>query len=299
MASKADTYHNFAYLKKRTRSSWLTTLFSMAMVLFFLGLFLAFLFLVGANVKDASDIEMRVFVHDEMGEIQRGEFVNWLDRQVFVLDKRFVSKDEAAQILLEREQEDVIELMQGINPLLGAYYLTLDPGYIQVDSLNRIRDKIQAFLIVDSVEYPGEQLVLVRKNIRIITGIFLVLASLLLSVVFFLILSTIRLSIYSRRLMIRSMQLIGATRRFIRRPFLIRGLTQGVIGGLIASVLLVFSLVAIREYLADEGIILVDLTQQQLIGLLAGIVLFGILLGFSGSFFAVNKYLDRNLDELM
>lgn len=269
------------------------------MVLFFIGLFFSVLLLVGSLVKDASRIEMRVFLHDEIGELQQQEFQEWLDQQAFIRSKEYVSKEDALTVMKTREQEDVMELMQGFNPLLAAYHLQLDPGYIQSDSLIEVRQQLEDFLIVDSVEYPGERLARVSQNIRTLTGIFLGLAIILLVIVFFLILSTIRLSIYARRLMIRSMQLIGATRSFIRRPFLIGGITQGLLSGLIASILLVFSLIGIRNYVARMGIEIQDLANEQLIGLLVGIVLFGVLLGLTGSFFAVNKYLDRNLDELM
>ncbi|MEM7374787.1 MAG: permease-like cell division protein FtsX [Bacteroidota bacterium] len=294
-----DSYQTFTYLRRRTRKSWLTTLFSISMVLFFIGLFFSVLLLVGSLVKDVSQIEMRVFLHDEVGEIQQQEFLSWLDLQEFVRSKEFVSKEQALVIMQEREQENVLELMEGFNPLLAAYHLQLDPAFIQSDSLTNIREKLEAFLIVDAVEYPGERLAKVSQNIQTLTVIFLTLAVVLLVIVFFLILSTIRLSIYAKRLMIRSMQLIGATRNFIRRPFLIGGLTQGLLSGLIASVLLIFSLIGIRNYFSKMGIELNALSNEQLIGLLVGIVLFGILLGLSGSFFAVNKYLDRNLDELM
>ncbi|MEM7660492.1 MAG: permease-like cell division protein FtsX [Bacteroidota bacterium] len=242
---------------------------------------------------------MRVFLHDGVGETQREDLVQQLGQELAILDFRFVSKDEAAKILLERSGEDVKELMQGINPLLASYNLQLRPRYLNPDSLQRVVDSIEGHLAVASVEYPGQSLNLIRRNLRVLSVVFGGMAVILILIAFFLISSTIRLTIYARRMVIRSMQLIGATRGFIRRPFLIQGLLQGAVAGLLASLMLIGTLRMVEWYLQSEALFSPSFSQVQLIGILGGIVLFGIILGFSGSYFAVNKFLNRNLDELM
>lgn len=272
---------------------------SIALVLYFLGLFFALLLFGSSFLRDAANIEMRVFLHDGIGEIQRQDLADGLKLAPYVQQIRFVSKDEAARILLERSGEDVKELMQGINPLLASYNLQLPPRYLQADSLQKIRGLIEGHLAVASVEYPGQSLNLIRKNLRVLSIIFGGMAIILIVIAFFLISGTIRLTIYARRMVIRSMQLIGATRSFIRRPFLWQGALQGAVAGILAGGLLLGTLRLVQWYLQSEALFSPRFAEGQLIGILGGIVLFGIILGFSGSYFAVNKFLNRNLDELM
>jgi cell division transport system permease protein len=299
MSAKQDTYRNFTYLRRRSRNAWLTSLFSITLVLYFLGLFFALLMFGSSFLRNAATIEMRVFLHDGIGEVQQQKFEDWLTTTAFVKAMRYVSKDEAAQILLERSGEDVKELMQGINPLLASYHLQLRPQFLQPDSLQSVKTEIEGHLIVASVEYPGESLALVRKNLTALSVIFGMMAIILLLIAFFLITSTIRLTIFARRLVIRSMQLIGATRNFIRRPFVWQGFLQGSLAGIMAGGLILLSLRSIQWYLREQGLFEASFSTPELIGLLGGIVLFGLILGLSGSYFAVNKFLNRNLDELM
>ncbi|MDX2249298.1 MAG: permease-like cell division protein FtsX [Bacteroidia bacterium] len=288
------------YLKSKSRSTYITSLLSISLVLFFLGLFIALVLFGGAFAQNAREaIVMKVFLHDGI----RNEVLKDLEKRLgtmpFVREIRYVSKEEAGKTMLEKTGEDVTALMDGVNPLLASFNVKLYPSYIQADSLIDIQEKLSQEKIVAEVAYPADMIINLNRNIQIISLVFLTVGLILIGIGFYLIFGTIRLAIYAERLTIRSMQLIGATQSFIRRPFLINGMTQGGLAGIIASALLIVSVVFLRRWLESLQLGGSFSLGGTLIGLLAGIVLFGLALGLSGSFFAVNKYLNRNLDELL
>lgn len=242
---------------------------------------------------------MKVFLHDGIKNEALKDLESRLAVMPFVRELRYVSKDEAGEIMLEKTGEDVKSMMDGVNPLLASFNVNLYPSYIEAVKLAEIQATLSKERIVAEVAYPADMIINLNRNIQIITLAFLTVGLILVGIGFYLIFGTIRLAIYAERLTIRSMQLIGATQGFIRRPFLINGLTQGGLGGLIASGLLIIAVVFLRRWLESMNLGGSFSLGSTLIGLLVGIVLFGLALGLSGSFFAVNKYLNRNLDELM
>ncbi|MEZ4772833.1 MAG: permease-like cell division protein FtsX [Bacteroidia bacterium] len=288
------------YLKSKSRSTYVTSLLSISLVLFFLGLFLALILFGGAFARNAREaIVMKVFLHDGIKTEALKDLESRLAAMPFVRELRYISKEEAGEIMLEKTGEDVKSMMDGVNPLLASFNVNLYPSYIAADKLAEIQTTLSQERIVAEVAYPADMIINLNRNIQIISLAFLTVGLILVGIGFYLIFGTIRLAIYAERLTIRSMQLIGATQGFIRRPFLINGLTQGGLGGLIASGLLIISVVFLRRWLESMNLGGSFSLGGTLIGLLAGIVLFGLALGLSGSFFAVNKYLNRNLDELM
>ena len=149
------------------------------------------------------------------------------------------------------------------------------------------------------ISIPAWMLDVVNQNANTLAIAALLIGGIAVLIAFYLIFGTIRLAIYAKRLTIRSMQLIGATKSFIRRPFLRRGLGQGFLAGLLAAAMLLGML-----YMLDLQIDLLNLTDQEffnsfMVGVLGSIVLLGCFLGFWGSYIAVNRYLDQDLDELM
>ncbi|MEZ4826881.1 MAG: permease-like cell division protein FtsX [Bacteroidia bacterium] len=294
------TFYQTSYFKRRSRNTYLTSLLSISLVLFFLGLFIALILFGGAFARNAREaIVMKVFLYDGIKTEALKDLESRLTVMPFVRELHYVSKEEAGQVMLEKTGEDVRALMDGVNPLLASFNITLYPSYIQADRLAEIQETLSKERIVSEVAYPAEMIINLNRNIQIISIALMAVGVVLVGIGFYLIFGTIRLSIYAERLTIRSMQLIGATRGFIIRPFLVSGLTQGGLAGLIASGLLIVSVVFLRRWLESMELGGSFALGGMLIGLLAGIVLFGLALGFSGSYFAVNKYLNRNLDELM
>lgn len=293
-------YDNYSYLKKRSRTTFFTSLLSIGLVLFFLGIFATIALFSQTLAETAkSSIVMKVFLYDGIGTDQLHELMEKLSAAPYVQDYHYVSKNEAWQKYLERTGEELVEVLDGINPLLASVDVQLNGIYIHSDSLANIRGALEKEILISEVYYPEELLAALSRNLRPLSISAGVVGLIVVFIAFFLIFGTIRLSIYAKRLIIRSMQLIGATKAFIRRPFLIRGMAQGLLAGLLACILL-WGLI----FLLSSRLTVFDLENKLLftsafIGILGGIVLFGSVLGLMGSLFAVNRYLGKDMDELM
>ena len=300
---KGKRSYQQSYLRRRSRGSFFTSLVSISLVLFFMGLFMSITLFGNAFAKKAQEsTTLAVELLDGISDERLQKLENYLHEQPYVLGLIYISKEEALNIFIENtaeEDEGGLDLLGGVSPLPASFKIRLEPKYLQADSLAKIEQQLKQELIVSNVEYPLENIQKLNKNIRTFSVLFLGIGLLLTAIAFYLIFGTIKLAIYAQRLAIRSMQLIGASRSFIRKPFLIRGLSQGGIAGLIAGLLLVPTVLIISQQLYTIDLNLGSLLSPKFIGLLTGIVLFGLTLGFSGSYFAVNKYLNKNLDELM
>ncbi|GAB4402683.1 MAG: permease-like cell division protein FtsX [Bacteroidia bacterium] len=291
---------SYRYLKRRARSTFATALVSIGLVLYFVGIFAGLLLMGRGMVQQVEEtLEMRLFLHEGMPEAVQRDLAARLQRYPFVSGLRYVSKEEAARIMYERSGDDVRDLLAGNNPYPAAYYLRLHPAYFNADSLAAIQARLEQELPVTEVLHEGAAITAVNNNLRMLTLVAIGMAVLLSVAALMLVSGTIRLAIYSQRLAIRSMELIGATRRFIRRPFLVRGVVQGSLGGLLATLLLGATWLGIQYTMRQAGIDPGAAHYPRLIGLLGGIVLFGLALGYVGSFLAVSRFLNRNLDELL
>jgi cell division transport system permease protein len=288
------------FWQKRSRSNMVTATLSMALVLFFLGVFMGVI-LFGREVAQRlrTQLEMKVFLHDGVGQLQQNDFELLLRNHPAIESLTYVSKEEAARLMFERTGEDVSATLEGVNPLPASFNLRLREAYLPSDSLRRLREQLSEQHIVADVVYQGERIQRLENNLQIISWLAAAVGLVLVVVAFYLILGTIRLCIYARRLTIRSMELVGATRGFILRPFLQRGSLQGTLAGLLAAGLLAVGYGLTQAWLTQVGFPPATLSLQAGVGLLGGIVLLGLLLGLAGSYFAVNRYLNRPLDELI
>lgn len=289
-----------SYLRRRSRANYISATLSMALVLVFLGTFATLALFTKAFTRTAKEsIEMRISLYDGVGTAQLQQFMERLLAKPYVLDARYISKEEAARLYLERTGEDLLETLEGINPLPPEVRVRLQSAYLEADSVARIETQLKEEIIVSDIAIPTWLLDVVNRNANSLALAALLIGAVAVFIAFYLIFGTIRLAIYAKRLTIRSMQLIGATKGFIRKPFLRRGIGQGLLAGLLAAALLLGML-----YVLDMQIDLLNLTDQEFfesfwIGVLGSLVLFGCLLGFLGSYIAVNRYLDQDLDELM
>lgn len=297
--TKARAYPD-SYLRKRSRSAYITTLLSIALVLFFLGLFVGLGLYGAAFARYArSSLAMQVFLFDGIGEEQRSDLAAKLEAMPAVRSVKYITKEEAGRDLVERTGVDVDEVLGGVNPIPPSFQVQFHPAYAYSDSLPRIREAIEEEVIVAEVSYPLETLQDLNENLKAWRVIIIVVGLLLVSIALYLIFGTIRLAIYAQRLTIRSMQLIGATRQFIRKPFVWRGVWQGSVAGVVACLLLILTYSFIQRLITGWGLDQGFQMTVEWIGLLGGIILFGLLLGLMGSYFAVNRYLNKDLDELM
>lgn len=281
--------------KRRLRSSYVTSMISISLVLFLLGL----LGLLVLNAKRLSDyvkenIGFSVILKENVKEVDVILLQKSLDASEFVKSTNYITKDEAARELQEELGEDFIEFL-GFNPLLASIEVHLNASYANQDSINVIEKNLQQYEQIKEVFYQKSLVSLVNENIRKISLIILVFSSLLLLVAITLINSTIRLAVYSKRFIINTMQLVGATRGFIRRPFLYRSAGNGILAALLAMGFLAGVLYAAQKEFRD----IISFQDIEIIAILfLGVLLFGIIINWISTFFAVSKYLRMKVDKL-
>ncbi|WP_128545197.1 cell division protein FtsX [Larkinella soli] len=244
--------------------------------------------------------EVRVFLDKDLDAGQQKKLYDEIIKKPFVLytgttpQISFVSKDVAAKEFIAETKEDFSKFLNE-NPLRDSYRIKLREDYFEEVKLEEVKTDLESVNGVFEVVYQENLVDNINKNITKIYIIMSVFAVIMLIIIVVLMNNTIRLALYSQRLLIRSMQLVGATNGFIQMPFLRRGMTQGLISGLIAAVLLFVLLqLAIRNI---EG--LATLQEPEKTGILLGaIVILGIIIGLISTFQAVHRYLSLSLDEL-
>lgn len=285
---------NTAY-RRRLRSSYFTSVISTSLVLFLIGI--AGLLIINGqqiNKKVRENIGFNVILKEGVKEADIYQLQKILDAKSYVLSTDYITKEEAA---LETEQalgEDFVSFL-GYNPLPPSIRVRLHAAYTRPDSVMQIEQEIMNYEPVLEVYYKKSLLYAINENIRQISIILVGFSALLAIIAITLINNTIRLSIYSRRFLINTMQLVGATRSFIRKPFLKRSLLNGFLAAIIAMVLLGGIIYLLEEELES----IISLSDMDLLILLSGVVLLtGIIISLISTFFAVNKYLNINTDKL-
>ena len=280
---------------RRIRSSYVTSIISISLVLLLLGM-VGLLLINGRNIRRQvmESIGFNVILKENVKEADIYQLQKILDAREYILSTEYVTKEEAA---LETEQmlgEDFIRFL-GYNPLPPSIRVRLHQPWANPDSVMMIEQDLMQYDSVEEVYYKKSLLYAVNENIRQISLVILGFSILLTLISVTLINNTIRLSIYSKRFIINTMQLVGATRGFIRRPFLFRGAASGVTGSLIALALL-FTLVYLLQE-EFEGVI--SLKDYDMLAILAlGVIVLGVIINTISTFFAVNKYLDIKIDKL-
>lgn len=281
--------------KWRLRSSYLSSVISNSLVLFMLGILMLLLF----NAQRLSDfvkesIGFSVILHDDMREVDANFLRKTLDASPYVRLTEFISKEQAAKELQEELGEDFIGFL-GYNPLSSSIEVRLNAEYANPDSIRLIEDELMALRPVKEVFYQKSLVNLVNENVRKISAIILLFGLLLFFIAIVLINNTIRLSVYSKRFLINTMKLVGATWGFIRRPFLIKGLVQG----LYASILAIALLSGVVYIIQNEFYEVINFGQTELLAIIFGLVIVaGFIINLLSTFFAVSKYLKVKVDDL-
>ena len=283
------------YSKIKLRSSYLTLIVSVSLVLFLLGV----LGLVLINAKELSDylresLSFSIMLDDEAKEPDIRMLQKDLDAKPYVKSTEYVSKDAAAAKMKKDLGEDFISFL-GDNPLPPSIDVYLYAGFTSPDSVAKIEKYVREYPFVKEVLVQESLLFLINDNVRKISLFLLVISTFLFLIALTIINNTIRLSIYSRRFLIRTMQLVGATRGFIRRPFLVQSAVHGLLAALVAMSLLMGML-----YLIEKQFFLMFSFESTYLLLLLGIsiVITGILINIISTFFSVNRYLSISEDKL-
>jgi cell division transport system permease protein len=281
--------------KRRLRSSYVTSLISVTLVLFLLGL-VGLLLLDARNLSDyiKESFSFSVLIRDNAKDVEVKLFQKTLDAKPYVRSTRFVSKEQAAQELQKELGEDFLRVL-GYNPLLSTVDVYLKAEYARPDSLEMIVKRISEYPVVKEVYYQESLLKAINQNIRKITLFLLAFSGLLLLIALTLINNTVRLMLYSRRFIINTMQLVGASRGFIRRPLLLRGAVQGLLGGILAAAMVTGIIYLIQKEFRDFYLIR---DYLNILILVSGIIVTGVLITLISTFFAVNKYLSVEEDKL-
>jgi cell division transport system permease protein len=281
--------------KAKLRSSYVTLVVSVSLVLFLLGI----LGLVLINAKELSDyfresLSFSVMLDDAAKEADIRMLQKDLDAKAYVKSTEYVSKDKAAAKMKEELGEDFISFL-GDNPLPPSIDVYLVSDYTNPDSVAKIEKYILLYPFVKEVYYQESLLFLINENVRKISLFLLVLSSFLFLIALTIINNTIRLSIYSKRFLIRTMQLVGATRSFIRKPFIVQSAFHGFLAALIAMTLLLALLYLIEK----EFFMMFAFESTELLILLgAAIIIVGVCINIMSTYFSVNRYLSISEDKL-
>ncbi len=283
------------YQKRRLASSYVTSIVSITLVLFMLGM----LELIMLNAHKVSNyvkenIGFSIFMKDNVKESEIVRLQKVLDLADFVKSTEYITKEKATEILQKDLGENFLDFL-GSNPLLSSIDVRINANYSNIDSLKMIEEQLMKYDVIEEVYYQESLVDQINNNLTKISLVFFVFGALLFVIAIALINNTIRLSVYSRRFLIRTMQLVGATHSFIRRPFLQRSILYGLISAFLA-ILLLLSFI----YFSSKQIIdIVDFQDLNTdIALMVSIIIFGILISWISTFFAIQRFLRMDNDQL-
>jgi len=280
---------------KRLRTSYLTTIISISLVLFMLGIL--GLILLNANqisnhVKE--NIGFSIILEKGTKQQEIKHIKDLLDAEVYVKDVVYVDPDVAAKEFQEALGEDFVQFI-GENPLLPSFDVKLAANYANPDSLAAIEAELLENTKIKEVFYQPDLVDAVNTNMKKISFYLLGFSGLLLIIAMALINNTIRLSIYSKRFVIKTMQLVGARHSFIRKPFVLRGIGNGLVAAFIAIGLIVTFLYYLQQQFPE----LINFKDVELYGaLFIIVVILGIIISWISTNLAVRKYLRIETGDL-
>lgn len=282
-------------LKKRIFKSYLTSTISISMVLFLIGMLGVVLLNAERLAKYVKEnIGFTLVLNDNVEEKDIAELLNSLKSTDFVKAVEYVDKETAAERLKKDLGEDFTGFL-GYNPLLASVDVKLLADYAAPEKLVVLEKKFMEYPQVKEVSYQHDIVSIINENVQKIGLILIFFSALLLFIFIALINNTIRISIYSQRFIINTMLLVGATDRFIRAPFVKRSVWYGIIGALVANVLLFVLMLSYARELTG----IIDTDDLKIFGLVfISVLLLGVLISWSSTYLAVNKFIRLKFDEL-
>lgn len=286
MSKKAGSFFNMQFI---------TSSISTTLVLLLLGLVV--FFVLSANnlsVYVRENIAFSIQLSDDMKEPAIMEFQKKLNKEPFVKQTTYISKEQALKEQREAMGTDPAEFL-GYNPFNASIEVKLNADYANSDSIAWIKDAILSNKHILDVDYPQDLLDSVNNNIRKISFTLLGLAALLTLISFALINNTIRLTIYSQRFLIHTMKLVGASWTFIRRPFIARNVWIGILAATMANAVLIGMAYALVNYQPD---IITVATPKVMLIVMAAVFVFGVTITTLCAFISINKYLHMKAGEL-
>lgn len=290
MASSFDKYQ-----KRRLISSYFSVVLSISLVLFLLGL----LGLLVLNTKKVADhfkekIALTVYLKDSAKEVEITQLKQSLSLAEYTKSAAYISKEEAAEEHSAAIGENFMEFL-GYNPLQNSIDVYLLADYVSPEKLDEITAEILTKNFVEEVVYDKPLIALLNENVKKISLWILVISGLFTFIAVLLINSSIRLSVYAKRFTIKTMQMVGATKHFIRKPFIWKSIKLGLIGAVLAMI----GMVVVLYYLNSSFPELQLLRDKLLLGVLFGFIfLMGLFISWISTFFATQRFLNLRTDEL-
>lgn len=290
MASSFDQYQ-----KRKLVSSYISVVVSIALVLFLLGCLGLFIF----NAKKVADhfkeqVVLTIYLNESAKEVEVDQLKKRLAMADYTKSTTYVSKEEAAEIMKAENGEDFMDYL-GYNPLQNSIDVYLKADYVTNDVINEITEELSSKSFIEDIRYDNDLVFIMNNNVKKITFWVLIISGLFTLIAVLLINSSIRLAVYSKRFIIKTMQMVGATKTFIRRPFVYKSVQLGIIGAVLALV----AMGVVLYYLNDSFPELQLLNEPLLLIILfAGIFLLGIVITWMSTFIATQRFLNLKTDQL-
>lgn len=283
------------FQKRKLISSYFSVVLSIGLVLFLLGI----LGLLVLNTKKLADhfkeqITISVFLKDNAKEVEVDQLQKSLAMAEYTKNATYVSKEEAAEQHSEEIGENFLDFL-GYNPLKNSIDIQLKADYVSPEKITEIAQEIATKDYIEEVSYDKPLITLLNDNVKKLSFWILVASGIFTFIAVLLINSSIRLSIYSKRFIIKTMQMVGATKAFIRRPFIYTNIKLGILGSILALIALGAVLYYVNNHFPE-----LNLFQDPtvLIILFAGVFVLGVLISLISTFFATQRFLNLRTDDL-
>lgn len=283
------------FQRRRLVTSYFSVVLSVFLVLFMLGLLALFVVNSRKLSNDFKEgIAMSVYFKDEAQDSTLQKFGDSLKATKFAKTVDFVSKDAAAKTHSDIIGEDFMEFL-GVNPLQNSFDIHIKADYVESDSIAKIESKLRENKLIADIIYDKQLVQLVNENVEKASMWILIISGFLTVVAVLLINSSLRLSIYANRFIIKTMQMVGATKAFIRKPFIVRSIKLGMIGSGVAILALLGVLFYVDSNFPDLGIME---DQLSIFLILLGVFAAGVLITWLSTHFATQRFLNLRTDDL-
>jgi len=283
------------YQKRRLISSYFSVVLSIALVLFLIGL----LGMLVLNTKTISDnfkeqVVVSIYLNDTAKDVEINQLEKSLAFANYVKTTTYISKEEAADFMKKEYGEDFLDDV-GYNPLQNSIDINLNAEFVTEQRLDSLSEATMEKKFVSEVRYDKDLVTLMNSNVKRISFWVLIMSSLFTIIAVLLINSSIRLSVYSKRFTIKTMQMVGATKHFIRRPFILKSVKLGIIGAIIALIGMACVLLYLDNAFKDLGLLN---NRIMITGLFLGVFFLGVLISWISTYFATQRFLNLKTDQL-
>ncbi|WP_138432838.1 cell division protein FtsX [Winogradskyella algicola] len=290
MASSFDKYQ-----KRKLISSYISVVISIALVLFLLGC----LGLLVINSKKVADhfkeqVVMTIYLNDTAKEVEVNQLKKSLAMAEYSKEATYVSKEEAAEMMKAETGEDFMDFV-GYNPLKNSIDVYLKADFVTTEKLSEISESLSTKSFIEDIRYDNDLVELMNDNVKKISFWVLIISGLFTLIAVLLINSSIRLAVYSKRFIIKTMQMVGATKSFIRRPFVWKSVQLGIVGAIVALAGMAVVLYYLDQYFPELELLR---NTVMITGLFVGIFVLGVIITWISTFIATQRFLNLKTDQL-